>query len=150
MTTPDVEHSVAVIPGTEFRAVRPGVGRAEQHTPRNIPAAAALEAAVVIAGGSQQIGPRLHGARILDVDRNPVVVVRRVKKVPLHNLRKVVRAGDALAARARLVQRRQQHRGQNPDDRNDDQKLNQSESLTYRAEHVIFPGMFLHLSISCG
>ena len=61
-----------------------------------------------------------------DRDR-PVVVVTRVNHGEIPEGFQIVDAGGGLRPRPRLLERRQQHRSENRDDRDHDQKFDQSE-----------------------
>ena len=63
----------------------------------------------------------------------PVEVVR-IKHIRCAECFHVVHAGRRVGACARLIQRRQQHSGENRDDRDHDEELDEGE----RADHVFF------------
>ena len=69
---------------------------------------------------------------------HPVVVVRAGVQVRCGSeLFQNAGAFDLLRGFPRLVQRGQEHRGQNGDDRNHDQKLNQSESVLFQFSFLL-------------
>ena len=66
--------------------------------------------------------PELH-----TLAHNEVVVVVRIQQLSSHALFLIIDALGGFCLRTRHIQRRQQHRGENRDDRNNNQQLDQSE-----------------------
>ena len=69
--------------------------------------------------------------------RRHIAVVRiGIQGMPGADLFQVAEAVDRLSPLTRLVQRGQQHRSENGDDRDDDQQFNQGESTLFHPDNL--------------